>query len=69
MNDALDNYEERIYQYSATITDLEKQLKPRDDDKGKSITKIMDVVESQRKIMGDGPYIALMNILGDEYNT
>ena len=69
LNTELDNMEDRLYSYTATITDLEKQLKPRDDDKGKSLEIIMDVVENYRHIMGDGPYKALMDTLGTQYNT
>ena len=69
LNAELDIMDERLYSYTATITDLEKQLKPRDDDKGKSLEVIMDVVENHRHIMGDGPYKALMDTLATQYNT
>ena len=62
-------FEDTIYQQTYTIEELQKQLAPRDDDKGKSLEKIMEVVEDNMKIMGSGAYKNIMDIIGQEYNT
>ena len=68
LNSILDDYEARFAYYTNHVKDLESQLKPREDDKGKCIVKIMESIEENKQYIGDGAYTNLMNMLGQEYN-
>ena len=71
LNKTLDRYEETVAEQDFTIKELQAQLKPREDNKGKCIENIMEVIEApeNRKYIGDGAYRNLMNCLGEEYNN